>query len=78
MTGKARRKTPRKRTTPRRRPSTEATLGSAIGALIGGALFALIDNMPWWLWVILVLVGLVVGYLVHRFRSARTAPPAPR
>lgn len=77
MTGKAR-KPPRKRTrtTPSRRPSTEATIGSAVGALIGGALFALVDRMPWWLWVVLVVGGLVVGYLVHRFRNSRPVPPA--
>lgn len=75
MTGRARRPRTR-RTTRRRRPSTGATLGTAIGALVGGALFALVDRMPWWLWVVLVVGGLVVGFLVHRFTAARSSRPA--
>lgn len=67
-------RTTRTRTT-RRRPSTGATLGTAIGTLLGGAVWALFDRVPWWLLVLLVLGGLLVGFLVHRTRTARSTEP---
>lgn len=61
--------------TTRRRPSTGATLGTAIGTLLGGAAWALFDRVPWWLLVLIVLGGLLVGFLVHRAKTARSAEP---
>jgi MFS family permease len=54
--------------TRRRRPSTASTLGTAVGALIAGALYALLGQLPWWAWAGLIVLGLVIGYLVHRRR----------
>ncbi|HVK23044.1 MAG TPA: DNA translocase FtsK 4TM domain-containing protein [Actinokineospora sp.] len=68
-------KKPRKRrttTTRRRRPSTATTLGGVVGAAIAGALVGVLGSLPWWAWVLLLVAGLGVGYLIHR----RSAPPA--
>ncbi|MGQ0841412.1 hypothetical protein [Actinokineospora sp.] len=68
MTAPRKRRTTRK-STRRRRPSTATTIGGVVGAAVAGLLAGLLDAMPWWLWVVLLAVGLGVGYLVHR-RSA--------
>ncbi|MBA2310113.1 MAG: hypothetical protein H0W01_12685 [Pseudonocardiales bacterium] len=64
-------RTSTRRTYPgRRRPSTASTLGTAVGALLAGALFALLGGLPWWAWVGLILLGLMIGYLVQLRRVA--------
>jgi len=60
----------RRTTSRRRRPATASTLGTAVGALLAGALFALLGGLPWWAWVGLILLGLMIGYLVQRRRVA--------
>lgn len=57
------------RRTTRRRASTASTLGTAAGAALAGVLYGLIGSLPWWAWVGLILLGLAVGYVLHR-RSA--------
>ncbi len=70
-TSTRRRATSTRRTTPRRRrPSTASTLGTAVGALLASALYALLGSLPWWAWAGLILLGLVVGYLVQRRKVA--------
>jgi MFS family permease len=58
----ARRGTTRRRTN-RRRTSTASTLGTAVGAALAGVLTALLGGLAWWAWVLLIVVGLVVGLL---------------
>ncbi|MCW0216544.1 MAG: hypothetical protein OJJ54_24610 [Pseudonocardia sp.] len=73
----ARRTTTRRRTTtPRRRTSTSSTLGTAVGAAIAGVLAAAVGGLPWWGWVVLIVVGLVagLGYAVLRGRAAAGDP----
>ncbi|WP_436500791.1 DNA translocase FtsK 4TM domain-containing protein [Actinokineospora sp. HUAS TT18] len=56
----------------RKRRTTTTTLGGVVGAAIAGALVGILGSLPWWAWVLLLAVGLGVGYLIHR-RSAKPA-----
>jgi glutamine amidotransferase len=60
------------RPTSRRRQSTATTLGGLVGAAVAGVLTGVLGSLPWWAWVLILLVGLGVGYLFHR-RSTTTA-----
>jgi MFS family permease len=59
------------------RPSTSAVLGAAVGGLIAGVLYGAADRLAWWVWVLLVVVGLAVGYLLYRRAASRPRPAAP-
>jgi Bacterial cell division membrane protein len=58
------------RSTTRRRTSTASTLGTAVGAALAGVITALIGRLPWWVWVLLIVGGLVIG-LVWAARRAQ-------
>ncbi len=84
MTTRRRRTTTRRTTqrrttqhrTTRRRTSTASTLGTAAGAALAGVLTALLGGLAWWAWVLLIVVGLVVGLLwaVRRGRAMAADP----
>ncbi|GLZ39409.1 hypothetical protein [Actinokineospora sp. NBRC 105648] len=65
------RTTSARKPTTRRKKATSTTLGAAVGAAIAGVLSGLLGSVPWWLWVVLLAVGLGVGYLVHRRAEAK-------
>jgi MFS family permease len=69
----------RRSTTRRRRTSTASTLGTAAGVALAGLLAALLGGLPWWGWVLIVLVGLSIGavWAVRRGRAAAEPPAAP-
>jgi hypothetical protein len=58
------------------RPSTAAVVGTAVGGLVAGVLYGLADRLPWWLWPVLIVVGLGVAYLAYRVTSRRAGPAA--
>jgi MFS family permease len=64
--------TRRRTTTTRRRTSTSSTLGTVVGAAIAGVIATALGGLPWWGWVLLIVVGLVVGlgYAAARGRAA--------
>ena len=64
---------------PRRRTSTASTVGAAAGAALAGLLVALLTGLPWWGWVLLVVMGLVVGavWAVRRGRAVDDAGADP-
>jgi MFS family permease len=78
----ARRKTTRRPAPRRRRTSTASTLGTAAGVALAGLLAALLGGLPWWGWVLIVLVGLAAGvvWAVRRGRAVEASdaaePPA--
>lgn len=80
-TTRRRTSTTRKRTTPRRRTSTASTAGTAVGAAIAGVLAAALGGLPWWGWVLLIVVGLAIGlgWAAARGRKAMSddEPEAP-
>lgn len=71
------------RRTTRRRTSTASSLGTAAGAALAGVVAAALGGLPWWGWVLLIVVGLVVGlgYAAVRGRrllaAERAADPQP-
>ncbi|RJQ69197.1 hypothetical protein D5S17_31185 [Pseudonocardiaceae bacterium YIM PH 21723] len=59
--------TTRKRTSsPRKTTSTASTLGGSIGALAAGLILALVADLPWWAWLIIVPALLVTVLAVYR------------
>ncbi|MFC7658460.1 hypothetical protein ACFQ34_09815 [Pseudonocardia benzenivorans] len=69
------RRTPRRRTTTRRRTSSASTVGSVVGAALAGVLASALGGIQWWGWVLLIVVGLVVGlaWAAARGRAALRA-----
>lgn len=66
----------------RRRVSTASTFGTAAGAAIAGVLAAVLGGLPWWGWVLIILVGLVLGLVwaarqAQRARALESPPPDP-
>jgi len=64
----------------RRHRTTASTLGTAAGAALAALLAALVGGLPWWGWVLIVVVGLAAGlaWAVHRGRALEASdPPAP-
>lgn len=65
----------------RRRVSTASTVGTAAGAALAGVLAALLGGLPWWGWVLIILVGLIIGLVwaarQHRRAAELENPPTP-
>ncbi|MFC4949773.1 hypothetical protein [Pseudonocardia sp. GCM10023141] len=58
----------------RRRTSTASTFGTAVGIALAAVLATVFHGLAWWGWVLIILVGLVVG-LVWAARKGRAAAP---
>jgi hypothetical protein len=52
-------------------------LGAAVGAALAGLLVVLLGNLPWWGWLLLIVIGLVVGFAWARRRSPAADDPTP-
>jgi MFS family permease len=78
-TTRKRSSTRRRTTASRRRTSTSSTLGTVVGAALAGVVALALGGLPWWGWVLLIVVGLVVGlgYAAARGRAAAAREDGP-
>ncbi|WP_433507462.1 hypothetical protein ACQP04_13945 [Pseudonocardia halophobica] len=69
----------RRRTTTRRRTSTASSLGTVVGAALAGVIATAPGGLAWWGWVLLIVVGLLVGlgYAAVRGRRSLAAEQVP-
>ncbi|WP_232662160.1 hypothetical protein [Pseudonocardia sp. TRM90224] len=67
----ARRKPARRR----RPPSVASTLGTAVGTALAALLAVLLGGLPWWGWLLIIVVGLGVGALWSSRRTTALLHP---
>ncbi|GAA1837804.1 hypothetical protein GCM10009836_15700 [Pseudonocardia ailaonensis] len=74
----SRKRTTTTRRTTTRRTSTASSLGTVVGAAIAGVIASLVGGLPWWGWVALIVVGLLVGLAFAAAKGRRAlATEAP-
>lgn len=65
-------RTTTRRTTTRRRTSTASSLGTVVGAALAGVIATALGGLAWWGWVLLIVVGLLVGLGYAALRGRRS------